>query len=474
VSFDVGWYNWLKVQLLVLKARALIKGQELGPNTLPWSGLYQSIIALKVIMTLADYQARARELDDRDGLAFFRLDFHLPAQVIYLDGNSLGPLPRAAEQAVLRVLDEWKMLGIGGWMGGAPPWFTMAEEAARLMAPLVGAEPNEVLIANSTTVNLHQLLATLYRPDGRRMKILADELAFPTDLYALRSHLLLRGRDPLVDLPLVRSRDGLTLAEEDIMDAMTQDVQLAVLPSVLYASGQLLDMPKLARHAHQNGILIGFDCCHSIGAIPHQLSEWDVDFAFWCTYKYLNSGPGGIGGLYLNRRHFGRVPGLAGWFGCRKDRQFDMAPDFEAAPDAQALQIGTPHILSLAPLLGALSIHRDAGMPRLRQKSLRLTGFLMELADTRLGRYGFTIATPKDESCRGGHVALVHPEALRICKALHAAAVVPDFRPPRIVRLAPAALYTSFQDCSEAIVRLEAIMEGRAYERQDPQRALIP
>jgi kynureninase len=425
-------------------------------------------------MGLEERQVLARQMDEQDDLARFRRCFHLPPGKIYLDGNSLGPLSVQAERAALRVLEEWKSLGIAGWMEGSPPWFTAAEEAGRLLAPLVGAEADEVLVANSTTVNLHQLLATLYQPHGKRVRLLADELAFPTDLYALQSHLRLRGRDPRTDLVRVRSRDGLTLAEQDIADALTEEVALAVLPSVVYTSGQLLDVAWLTRQAHARGVLVGFDCSHSVGAVPHALDAWGVDFAFWCSYKYLNSGPGGVGCLYLNRRHFGRAPGLAGWFGCRKERQFDMAPDFDPAPDARALHIGTPHILSLAPLLATLETVREAGMDRLRARSLRLTAFLIESAEAELGEHGFTIATPREDSRRGGHVALIHPEGLRICQALKDAAVVADHRPPNIVRLAPAALYNTFGDCCAAVARLKAIMDGRAYERYPARRPLVP
>lgn len=425
-------------------------------------------------MSLAAAHERAHVLDGQDELSAFRHLFHAPAGTIYLDGNSLGLWSAPADEAVQQVLAQWKSLGIGGWLEASPPWFTMTDEACSLLAPLVGAEPDEVLVANSTTVNLHQLLATLYEPHGRRVQIVTDALAFPTDLYALQSHLRLRGRDSATDLILVQSRDGLTLDEDDIVAALTDDVQLVVLPSVIYTSGQLLDLPALARHAHRRGVLLGLDCSHSVGALPHRLSEWGVDFAFWCSYKYLNSGPGGVACLYLNRRHFGRLPGLAGWFGSERERQFDMAPVMRPAADARALAIGTPHVLSLAPLLATLRIVSEAGIDRLREKSLRLTTFLMDLADTELAGHGFCVVTPRADARRGGHVALVHPEALRICKALKAAGVVVDYRPPHVVRLAPVALYTCFADCALAIARLVAIMEDRSWEQQAPGRDLVP
>ncbi len=355
----------------------------------------------------------ARVLDEADPLRPFRERFYRREGEIYLDGNSLGLLSRDAEASVLRVLDEWKTLGIAGWTEADPPWFSFSETLSRSVAPLVGAEPGEVIVTGSTTVNLHQLLATLFDPAAPiRKRILADELNFPSDIFALRSHLRLRGLDPDDHLIRVPSRDGRTLNEDDIVAAMSRgDVQMAVLPSVVYTSGQLLDMERVTRAARERGVLIGWDCSHSVGAVPHALSEWGADFAFWCHYKYLNAGPGSVGGLYLNRRHFGRSPGLAGWFGSRKDKQFAMDHTLTPADDTGALQIGTPHLLSLAPLEGTLRIHHEAGMERLRAKSLALTAFLSELTEAELAPLGVGVATPRESERRGGHLALIHPEA---------------------------------------------------------------
>jgi kynureninase len=294
--------------------------------------------------------------------------------------------------------------------------------------------------------------------------VLADELNFASDIYALRSHLALRGLDPNASLVLARSRDGVTLNEDDLIAAMAPGVQMALFPAVLYRSGQLLDMERLTREAHRRNILIGFDCSHSIGAVPHALDRWGVDFAFWCSYKYLNGGPGAAGGLYLNARHHGRTPGLAGWFGHRKETQFRLALDFEPAPTAGALQIGTPNILSIAPLLGTLPVFREAGLDRLRWKSLQLTAYLIQLAEHALSAFGVTIVTPRPEERRGGHVALRHPAARALGQALRAQGVVPDFRPPDILRFAPAPLYVGFTDCYEAVTKLRGLLECRTYE----------
>lgn len=418
-------------------------------------------------------EAYARRLDAEDDLASFRDGFYCRPGQIYLDGNSLGLLCKQAEAATLRVLEEWKALGIDGWTEAETPWFYLAEELGRQLAPLIGAEPEEVVAANSTTVNLHQLLATFFQPEGRRAKLLADDLSFPSDSYAFQSRLRGKGLDPATHLIRVPSPDGLTLSEAAIIQAMTGDVALAVLPAVIYTSGQRLDAAFLTEQAHRRGIPIGFDCSHAVGAVPLQLDAWDVDFAFWCSYKYLNAGPGATGGLYLNRRHFGRAPGLAGWFSSHKERQFDMSPTLLPAWGAGALQIGSPNILSMAPLQGALQMIAEAGIERIRRKSLALTAYLMALVDSELAGYGFTLGTPREDHRRGGHVALLHPEATRLCKALKQIGVVPDYRPPNVVRLAPVALYTSFGDCFEAVRRLKRVMDEKLYRDYPSERELI-
>jgi kynureninase len=334
-------------------------------------------------------------------------------------------------------------------------------KAAALMAPLVGAAPDCITVANSTTVNLHQLLSTLFHPTPERHKILIDDTIFCSDLYAIRSHLKLRNLDPDADLVVVRAADSGLLDETAIIEKMTNDVACAVLSSVVYNTAQLLDLERLTRAARERDILIGYDCSHSAGCIPHELSRWDADFAFWCGYKYLNGGPGAPSGLFLNRRHFGSAAGLAGWFGCRKDRLLDMPRQMEAAADAEALQISTPFILSLAGLLGSLSLVSEAGIDALRAKSLSLTGLLIELIDDRLSDR-FAIVTPRDEKRRGGHVAIAHPDAQAFCRALRERNVVTDYRSPNIIRLAPSPLYNSFDDCFEAVEQLRSILNQPA------------
>lgn len=401
--------------------------------------------------------------------------FYLPEGLIYLDGNSLGLLSRDAEEALFATLKQWKLYGVEGWTAGESPWFTLAEDLARLTAPLVGAEPEEVIVTNSTTVNLHQLLATLYIPDPVRPRILTDSLSFPSDLYALQSHLTLRGRDPERDLVLVSPPPGSDiLDEQEIVARMEADVQMVLLPGVVYTTGQALDTRYLTQEAHARGILIGFDCSHSIGAVPHHFDEEGVDFAFWCNYKYLNGGPGATGGLYLNRRHFDKMPGLAGWFGSAKPRQFDMSSTLVPAPHAGALQIGTPNILSMAPLKGALNLLHMAGLEALRARSLALTGFLFERIDAELVPLGVQIVTPREPGRRGGHVAIRHPEAMRLCKALRNVGVVPDHRPPDIIRFAPAPLYNTFTECEHAIQQLKEILLSGSYLSISTHRDIVP
>lgn len=418
-------------------------------------------------------EEEARRLDAEDTLSSFREEFYLDEGGIYLDGNSLGPLSRRSEIAALGALRDWRERAIGGWTEGPQPWFYLSEKLGELTAPLVGASPEEVVVTGQTTVNLHQLVATFFEPGGGRTKILATGLDFPSDIHALESQLRLRGLDPAEHLLRVPSRDGRLVEEEDIVAAMTGEVALVVLPTVLYRSGQLLDVEHLTAEAHRRGIPIGFDAAHSVGAVPHSFGDWGVDFALWCGYKYLNGGPGAPAGLYVAREHLGRRPGLAGWFGSAKDRQFDMEHELTPAEGAGAYQIGTPHVLSLAPLLGSLEVFREAGIQRVREKSLRLTRYLAYLVEHELSGMGFGIGSPREDHRRGGHLALEHTEAARVCAALKEAGVVVDFREPSIIRLAPAALYISYADVWKTVAMLREIMAEKSYEKHRNTRSVV-
>jgi kynureninase len=428
-----------------------------------------------VLAASAD-EAEALELDLVDPLARFRERFHLLPGRIYLDGNSLGLLSRDAEGEALKALEQWKTLGIDGWLGAEPPWFTLGEELGALTAPLLGAEPEAVVVTGTTTVNQHALMATFYRPQGARRKIVATALDFPSDVYAMQSVIRLHGGDPERDLVRVRSRDGRTIAEEDIIAAFDDDVALAVLPAVLYRSGQLLDIPRLAAAARERGVMLGFDCAHSAGAVPHRFDDWGVDWAYWCSYKFLNAGPGATGGLYVNRRHWGTAPGLAGWWGYDKERQFDMVHEWQGAANAGAWQISTPAPLSCAPLRGSLRLFQEAGIDALRAKSLAQTDYLAQLLEESgltAPPYDFAIGTPRAAERRGGHLAVEHDDAARIAKALKARGMIPDFRAPNVIRLAPAPLYTSYHELWLTVQALKAIIDGGDHLQFAKGRGLV-
>lgn len=410
----------------------------------------------------------ARALDAADPLARFRERFFIPPDTIQLDGNSLGLLSREAEAAVLSTLEAWKAHGIEGWLDADPPWFTLGEDLGARMAPLMGASPESVVVTGTTTVNLHQLAGTFYRPEGTRRKIVATSLDFPSDIYALKSLIRQRGGDPERDLVLAPSRDGRTITEEDVIAALTDEVALALLPSVLYRSGQLLDIARQTAAAHERSIPIGFDCAHSAGAVPHELEAQGVDFAFWCSYKYLNAGPGAVGALYVHPRHFDTDPALAGWWGYRKERQFEMSHEWDGAAGAGAWQISTIPLLSAAPLLGSLAIFEEAGIDAIRAKSLAQTDWLIaqiEGAGLTSEPYGYRIGTPREHTRRGGHVAVEHDAAAAIAQALRARGIVVDFRPPNVIRIAPVALYTRYEDLWRTVEALRDIVDSGEHQR---------
>jgi kynureninase len=413
-------------------------------------------------------QEDAVHRDEADPLADVADRFYDPADEWYMDGNSLGLLSADAEAALDRAVSEWKDLAIRGWTDADPPWFYYGEQLGDRLAPLVGADEAEVVIANSTTVNIHALIGTVYdRAEGS--KIVVNELDFPTDHYAIRAQLRQRGADPDEALTVVESRDGRTVEEEDLVAAIDGDTAIAFLPSVLYRSGQLLDIERITEAAHDHDALAGFDLAHSVGVVDHDLSRIGVDFAVWCSYKYLNAGPGAIAGLYVNERHFDATPALAGWWGHEKETQFEMNPTYTPAEDAGAYQIGTIPILSAAPLAGSLELFEeiadtpDTAIELVREKSATLTEYLLFLVDERLPEC--EVGTPRDPARRGGHVAVEHPEAYRISEALEDRGVVVDFRPPNVVRVCPSPLYVGYEDVWEVVEQLRQVVENEEYER---------
>ena len=415
----------------------------------------------------------AKDMDQHDQMSTFKSEFYLPENQIYMDGNSLGLMSKRSEKTLSQLMSSWREKGIDGWTEGEEPWFTYPEKLSERVAKVVGAHGNEVMVTGSITVNIHQMLSTLFHPTSERSVIVVDELNFPSDIYAVESHLKLRGLDPSVSMRKVKSDDGYTLTLEAIEETLTDDVAILLLPSVLYRSGQLLDLKKITEMAHTKGILVGFDLAHSAGAVPHQLHNDEVDFAIWCHYKYMNSGPGGTGGLFIHERHHHKLPGLAGWFGSDKSKQFDMSHAFSKAEGAGAYQIGTPNLFSTAPLSGSVELFEEAGMEAIRNKSLALTQYLRDLVKMQLNGFGFTDVTPIADEARGGHIALAHPEAARICKALKQANVVPDFRAPDIIRLAPISFYSSFMDVWEMVQRLNKIMEEESYKTFTNERNVV-
>lgn len=420
----------------------------------------------------------AQRLDEADALARFRARFFTPEGKIYLDGNSLGLLSRDAQRTLLAVLEKWKTGGIGGWLEGDTPWFTLAEMLAARVAKLVGAEADEVAIANSMTINLHQLLATLYQPHDERTKVLIDAHSFPTDRYALRSHLRLRGLDPDEHIVIVPAGDSRFLEEAAIEDALAHPkLQMALFPSVVYTTGQLLDLERLCRAARAHGVIIGIDMSHSVGVMPHALDAWGADFAGWGHYKWLNAGPGAVAGLYLNRRHFagnGMVDaGLAGWWSVHKESMFEMSDEFFPGMGASALQIGTPAVLSMAPIDGALLPLEEAGVETIRAKSVAMTEFIIKTADAELAELGFEVGTPREAARRGGHVSLRHEDAQPISLALRARGVVPDFRKPDVLRFAPSPLYNTFTECWDALQILKEIAAETSFHSFRATPALV-
>ncbi len=414
----------------------------------------------------------ALKLDDEDSLSKYRDDFYIPEDTVYLNGNSLGLMSEKAEDSLEKVKEEWKNLAIQGWMDGEPPWFFMAETLGEMISDMVGAKTEEVVGTGTTTVNIHALVSTLFKPNKGKDKILADELNFPTDIYALKGLLELKGLDPEKKLKLVPSSDGHLLSEDKIVEMMTDDVSLAHLPSVLYRSGQLLDMEYLTEKAHERDIIIGFDCSHSVGVIPHELHEWDVDYAMWCGYKYLNGGPGSTAFLYLNEKHFEKEPKLKGWFGYEKDKQFDLALDFVHEKSAGGWQISSPTILGSAPLLGSLEVIKEAGLNNIRNKSKDITDYFIQLIEKNMNEesYSVEVLSPKKSEERSSHVAIKHENADAISSLLREKGFITDFRPPNVIRLAFSPLYNSYHDAWLTVTTIKKIIdegEHLNYQKQD-------
>jgi kynureninase len=327
-------------------------------------------------------------------LAGFHDEFAKPKGV-YFAGNSLGVMPRGAESAVAKLMQEWKQYGVEGWADCG--WLDQAEHLSPALAPLVGAHPDEVIVTGTTTVNLHQLLATFYQPRANKRKILIDRDAFPSDRYAVASHLRFRGGDPFANLMVVSPRNGQIFSPGELAEKFSTDVAIAVLPSVIFTTGQLLPLAELVEAAEQKEIVLILDCSHSIGSVPHDFHRDRVPLAFWCSYKYLNGGPGAVGGLFCQRQRFAPAPGLAGWWGNDPGTRFDMTFEMQPAGTASCFHISTPSLLSMIPLGASLEIFQRATISKARSASLKLTDRFIQRAKELLPE--FDIVTPPPNLC---------------------------------------------------------------------------
>jgi kynureninase len=397
----------------------------------------------------------ARRLDDADPLHSFRDRFARPRDagdkpLAYLCGHSLGLMPLAARGLVLEELDDWAQLAVLGHEHARRPWIPYHENLRDGLASLTGARATEVVAMNSLTVNLHLLLAAFYRPSGARRRILIEAGAFSSDRHAVASQIAWRGLEPreaLIELAPPAGTD--TIPEESIetyLEEHGDEVSLVLWPGVQYRTGQAFDLGRIAQAAHRAGCVAGFDLAHSIGNVSHALHEVEADFAVWCSYKYLNAGPGAIGGCFVHERH--DRPHLAGWWGHEQSTRFQMGPEFHAAAGTAGWQISNPPILAAAPLIASLALFEQAGLQNLRQKSVALTGYLEYLLD-RLAP-DIELITPRAVESRGCQlsvrVAGPRGRGQRVFDALTSLGVIGDWREPDTIRLAPIPLYNSFAD----------------------------
>ena len=417
--------------------------------------------------------AQAQALDRADPLASFRQRFHIPQHdgkdEIYLCGNSLGLQPRDTQRYMLEELEDWQRLGVKGHFDGRRPWMPYHEFATERTARLVGAKPIEVVNMNSLTVNLHLMMTSFYRPTRERHKLLIERGAFPSDRYAVESQVRLHGYDPDQSLIELTSRSGDAFIPVEEIEALLAAeggrIALVMLPGVQYYSGQAFDLKRIAAAAHKAGCRVGFDLAHAVGNLALQLHDSGADFAVWCNYKYLNSGPGAVAGCFVHERHAKAfdLPRLAGWWGHDKSTRFRMGPEFVPMAGAEGWQLSNPPVLGLAPLLASLELFDEAGMPALREKSVKLTGYLEFLLKEKLAEH-IDILTTADPEQRGCQLSLrLHKgrdAARRVFEELEAAGVTGDWREPDVIRVAPVPLYNTYMD----VFRFVEILEGLVVE----------
>ncbi len=414
-------------------------------------------------------RAFAASLDARDPLAEYRTRFHLPKgpdsrDLLYFCGNSLGLQPRSAQACVQEELEAWARLAVDGHVQARHPWLPYHEPFAESTARIVGARPQEVVVMNTLTLNLHLMLVSFYRPTPERHKILVENRPFPSDRYALASHIRFHGFDPESALVEAQPRPGeTTLRTDDLLEHIERqgpEMALILFGGVNYYTGQAFDLQALTDAGHRQGCVVGFDLAHAAGNLVLHLHDWNVDFAVWCSYKYLNGGPGCVAGCFVHERHGRRpdLPRFAGWWGQNKATRFQMGPEFDPIPGAEGWQISNPPILSLAPLRASLEIFDAAGMPALRAKSEKLTGYLESLLCQRLGN-DVEIVTPADPAQRGCQLSLrLKRHGKLVFDRLRERGVVCDWREPDVIRVAPVPLYNRFLEVFEFVERLAACL----------------
>ena len=403
-------------------------------------------------------EAYAREADAADPLRDFRREFLFPQHegrdVLYFTGNSLGLQPKGTAVILQEELEDWARYGVEGHFQARRPWYSYHELFSESLAHIVGAKPEEVVAMNGLTTNLHLLLVSFYRPDGRRRKILCEERPFPSDTYAMASQIAFHGGDPEQDLVEMRPRKGEhTLRTEDIEARIAElgdELALVLFGGVNFYTGQAFDLEAITKAGHAAGALVGFDLAHAAGNIPLKLHDGGVDFACWCSYKYLNSGPGSVAGAFVHERHLGTdLPRFAGWWGHDKDERFKMERTFKPMPTAEAWQLSNAPVFAMAPHRASLDLFDRAGMDALVAKSRRLTAFLEAVIDQVASDTGkqLEIITPRDPDQRGCQLSVVlHGEGRALFDELTRRGVVADWREPNVIRLAPVPFYNSFQD----------------------------
>lgn len=413
-----------------------------------------------------DSIAYAQELDRNDALAKYHDQFHIPQvngeDSIYLCGNSLGLQPKKAREYVLEELDDWAKYGVEGHIHARHPWLPYHEFLAENMAEVVGAKSGEVVVMNSLTVNLHLLFVSFYRPNGKKRKIVVESDLFPSDLYAVRSQIAFHGGNPDEDLILWKPRDGeYTVRYEDLEEIVTtqkDEIALLFIGGVNYYTGQSFHLKRITDLGHNNDIVVGFDLAHGAGNINYNLHDSGADFAAWCSYKYLNSGPGSLSGVFIHERHRDAkgLPRFAGWWGHNKETRFGMRDPFDPIPGAEGWQLSNPPILPMATMRASLELFHDAGMPALRKKSEALTTYLIELVEKRQLNQ-IEIITPKETHRRGCQLSIViQKNGKAIYEEMVKNGLIADWREPDVIRIAPVPMYNSFLDVWKFVNLLES------------------